>query len=156
MAGRPVERRASAFAVLAAAGAALLAFTVLLLPWLGERWAGEALTALADGHDAHAITLARRARSVDPLLVDPLWTEALATDDPNRAFALYEQAVRDQPANPQAYLEAGLFALSIGCPRHAYPYLLQFVERDNNARPSEGGDAYREATRLVDSGKPTC
>ena len=90
------------------------------------------------------------------LLVEPLWTQALATQDPNRAFALYRQAVREQPANPQTYLEAGLFALQVGCPRHAYPYLLQFVERDNKARPSEGGDAYREALRQVNSGKPTC
>src|SRR5581483_6251880 len=42
IAGRPAERRASVFALMPAAGVALLAFGVLLLPWLGNRWSLEA------------------------------------------------------------------------------------------------------------------
>ena len=155
VAGRPVERRASAFAVLAAAGAALFAFTVLLLPWLGERWAGEAEVSAP----AHAATLADRARAVDPLLVDPLWALAFAAEvrgDLRQALGYYDEATRKQPANPQTWLAAGEFALRHGCPRKAYAYLLQYVERDNKARASEGADDYRRALRLVDTGKPTC
>jgi tetratricopeptide (TPR) repeat protein len=141
--------------VLAAAGAALFAFTLLLLPWLGERWAGEAEVA----SPARAVTLANRARAVDPLLVDPLWALAFAAElrgDLSQALAYYDEATRKQPANPQTWLAAGEFALRNGCPRKAYAYLLQYVERDNKARASEGADDYRRALDLVNSGKPTC
>src|SRR6478736_2686598 len=60
LAGRPVLRPVPAFAGLVAAGAALLAFVVLLLPWLGQRWADEATFAAP----ARAETLAKRARSI--------------------------------------------------------------------------------------------
>ena len=72
------ERRVSAFAVLAASGAALGAFGALLLPWLGHRWSGQAQAAL--GQPAHAATLARRARAADPLLIDPFFTLAFVAE----------------------------------------------------------------------------
>src|SRR4051812_24587678 len=74
LAGRPVLRPARAFGTLVGAGAALLAFCVLLLPWLGQRWAAEASFAAP----ARAERLAKRARSVDPLLVEPPWGPAVA------------------------------------------------------------------------------
>ena len=64
--GRAPPRPVSSFAQLAVAGVALLAFGVLLLPWLGERWASEALGA---SPPSRAVQLANRAHSVDPLLV---------------------------------------------------------------------------------------
>jgi tetratricopeptide (TPR) repeat protein len=142
--------------VLAAGGAALLAFTLLLLPWLGERWAGEAETAISPAQSAK---LANRARSVDPLLVEPLWALGFAAElrgNLPQALAYYDDATKKQPRNPQTWLYAGQFALRHGCPRAAYNYLLQFVERDGQARPSEGADDYRRALRLVNTGKPTC
>jgi len=154
LAGRPPALRPSPFAALAAAGGALLAFGSLLLPWLGTRWA---LDAQATLDRPHAIHLANRARSVDPLLVEPLWALAAAYEDrPTLAFAYYRAAVRKQPHNPETWLAAGLYALRIGCPRNAYPYLEKFTELDNKNRPDVGADAYREALRLVDSGKPKC
>ncbi len=155
LAGRPVLRPVPAFAGLVAAGAALLAFVVLLLPWLGQRWADEATFAAP----ARAESLAKRARSVDPLLVEPLWALAQAAEDTRRlplALAYYKEATRKQPENPQTWLLAGQFAMRTGCPRTAYPFLLQFVERDNKARASQGADDYREALRLVNTGKPRC
>jgi len=155
LAGRPLLRPVSAFGALVAGGVALLAFCVLLLPWLGQRWSDEATFAAP----ARAPTLAKRARSVDPLLVEPVWTLAQAAEDQGRlraALAYYAEATRKQPENPQTWLLAGQFALRNGCPRTAYPYLLQFVQRDNKARASEGADDYRRALRLVDSGKPRC
>jgi len=155
LAGRPVPRPVPAFAGLVAAGAALLAFVVLLLPWLGQRWADEATFAAP----ARAETLAKRARSVDPLLVEPLWALAFAEEqrgnDP-RSLAYYEQATREQPENAQTWLAAGRFALHIGCARRALQHFYRFVALDNKARPSEGADDYREALRLVNTGKPRC
>ena len=154
--GRPPVRRVSLFPLLAAAGAALLAFGVLLLPWLGERWSGQAaLTASPQ----RAITLAKRARSVDPLLVEPLLTLGFASDISNRplvARAYYAQAVRAQPRNPRTLLQAGLFELAHGCPRHAYTYLEPYTELDPQELPENGPIAYRRALALVNTGRPTC
>jgi O-antigen ligase len=154
LAGRAPLRRVSPFAALAAAGVALLAFGALLLPWLGERWSSQATFALGS---KRAVTLAKRARSVDPLLVDPLITLAFSANDrPRVAKAYYDQAIAAQPKNPQPLLLAGQFALDAGCPRLAYSYLEPFTELDPSARPSQGPDDYREALRRVNTGKPTC
>ena len=157
IAGRAVPaRRVSGFAVLAAAGAALLAFGALLLPWLGSRWATDALGA----PPARAITLAKRAHGVDPFLVEPYWAQAFAADARNqaqRAFAFYMAATRRQPANPETWLLAGRYALEQGCAQTAYPLLERFTELVNQrARPDEGGNDYRRALALVNSGKPRC
>jgi hypothetical protein len=151
---RGAGRRPAAASVLVAAGAALAAFVVLLLPWLGQRWSDEALGAAP----ARAMTLAKRARSVDPLLVEPIWAQAFAAEGsrPAVAQAYYLEATRRQPANPQTWLLAGRYALQQGCPRLAYPLLEKFTELDPYERPSSGPDEYRRALALVNSGKPTC
>jgi O-antigen ligase len=154
--GKPIARRVSLFPMLAAAGAALLVFGVLFLPWLGERWSGQAAVSLSP---QHAIALAKRARSVDPLLVQPLLTLGFASDISNRplvARGYYREAVRSQPKNPATLLAAGLFELAHGCARQAYAYLEPFTELDPKARPEDGPIAYRRALRLVNTGKPTC
>jgi hypothetical protein len=154
--GAAPRRRPSPFAVLVGSGAALAAFGALLLPWLGQRWSEQALPPASPGH---ALTYAQRARSVDPLLVEPLWAEAFAYDargQPARAFASYRAAIRKQPDNPQTWLLAGRYALDNGCPRTAYPLLEKFTELDQYARPSNGADDYRRALELVNSGKPRC
>ena len=114
LAGRAIASGAvSGFAVLAATGAALAAFGSLLLPWLGHRWSGEAQAAL--GNPKHAAVLARRARAVDPLLVDPFYTLALtevSQGHPNRAYAFYEEATKRQPANPETWQSAGLLRVA--------------------------------------------
>jgi O-antigen ligase len=152
--GLPV-RRVSPFASLAAAGVALLAFVALLLPWLGERWSAQATVS----SPARAVTLAERARSVDPLLVEPLWALAFAAElrgDLPTAFAYYEEATRKQPKNADTWLFAGQFAFAHGCMRAAYDNLEKFTELDNKARPSRGGDAYNAALKIVNSGKAKC
>jgi O-antigen ligase len=152
--GLPV-RRVSPFGSLVAAGAALLAFGVLLLPWLGERWSAEATVA----PPARAVTLAKRARSVDPLLVEPLWALAFAAElrgNLPTAFAYYREATRKQPKNADTWLLAGQFAYAHGCMRAAYDNLEKFTELDNKARPSRGGDAYNAALKVVNSGKAKC
>jgi tetratricopeptide (TPR) repeat protein len=154
--GRPPVRRVSPFGVLAAAGAALFVFVVLLLPWLGERWSDDATFTASP---TRAERLARRARSVDPLLVEPLWALALAADERNdvaRALGYYEEATRVQPENAQTWLAAGRYALEIGCARRALQHFYRFNALDKYARPSDGPDDYQRALRLVNSGRPRC
>ncbi|HST18656.1 MAG TPA: O-antigen ligase family protein [Gaiellaceae bacterium] len=146
-------RRLSGFAVLAAAGAALLAFCVLLLPWLGDRWTSA--SEVAD-NPSRAITLARRARSVDPLSAEAVWAQALATSGYQRAVALYAIATRKEPENPQWWLLKARFELQSGCARAALIDFYRFNDLDKYANPSQGPDDYRRALALVNSGKPTC
>ena len=109
---------------------------------------------------ARAITLAKRAHGVDPFLVEPFWAQAFAADarnQPRRAFAFYMAATRRQPANPETWLLAGRYALEQGCAQTAYPLLERFTELVNQrAQPDEGGNDYRRALALVNSGKPRC
>jgi O-antigen ligase len=156
LAGGAPLRLVSPFALLAAAGAGLLAWGVLLLPWLGERWANDALGATPP---ARAVHLANRAHSVDPFLVEPYWAKALAADDQNKtqlAFAYYVQAVHLQPANPETWVSAGEYAFSLGCYQTAYTYLERYTELNQKALPSAGGDDYNTALKRVNAGKGTC
>jgi hypothetical protein len=152
LAGREPFRRVSPFAALPAAGAAILAAGVLVLPWLGERWANDALGA----EPARAVTLADRAESVDPLLVEPLWAKALAATEPRTAFAYYIAAVKRQPKNPETWRLAGLYAFGQRCYGTAYTYLETYTELDKNARPSSGGSQYNAALRQVNLGNNRC
>jgi tetratricopeptide (TPR) repeat protein len=150
--GREPFRRVSPFVTVAAAGVAALAIGVLVLPWLGARWATDALGA----SPTRAVSLANRAESVDPLLVEPLWAKAFAASTPQRAFAFYREAVQRQPKNPQTWLLAGRFAFDQRCYQTAYTYLEKYTELDNKARPSAGGDDYNAALKKVDAGKGRC
>ncbi|HZQ16597.1 MAG TPA: O-antigen ligase family protein [Gaiellaceae bacterium] len=149
LAGRPPARRVGAFATLAAAGAALAVFCTFLLPWLGRRWADEGLAA----PPGRAVSLANRALSADPLLVEPVWNKAAAADAlgrPQQAFDLYVAAVRMQPLNPLTWQYAGRYAYSQRCWYQAWFYLERFTELDPKARASEGASEYRDALRRVD------
>ncbi len=155
LAGRPALRRVGPFGMLAAGGAALFAFAALLLPWLGSRWADQALAA----SPARAIDLADRAHSVDPLLVDPYWAKAFAAENrgqPRLAFRYYLQAIDREPQNAQTWRLAGEYAFSQHCYRSAYTYLEQYTELDPKARPGSGGDDYRAALAQVNAGNNRC
>jgi hypothetical protein len=158
LAGRVPLRRVSPFATLGTAGVAAVAFGALLLPWLGNRWADDALGA-ATARPADAVRLADRALSADPLLVEPYWAKADAAielGERQRAFAYFVDAVDREPKNPQTWLQAGEYALSNRCYRLAYTYLERYTELDPKARPSAGGDDYRRARAFVNAGKNAC
>ena len=155
VAGRAPLRRLSPFALLPAAGVALLLAGALFSPWLAGRYANDAYTASS----ARATTLANRAHSLDPYLVDPYWAKALAADDrgqTQRAFGEYVAAVRRQPQNPQTWLSAGEYAKSVGCWYLAWKYLERYTELDPKARSSSGADDYRTALYRVDHRQYTC
>jgi hypothetical protein len=148
--GQP-PRRVPAFATLAAAGAAALAFGVLLLPWLGHRWSDQAFF---DG----STKAANRARSVDPLLVEPYWTlaDAYAPTSYARAVHYFALATQKQPQNAQTWLYKAEFELGRGCARAALQDFYRFNALDPYERPDAGPDDYRKALALVNSGKPRC
>jgi hypothetical protein len=156
LAGRPATRRVSAFALLPVVGVAALLFAVLLMPWLGNRWADQALGTLVAKREA---SLATRAHSVDPFLVEPYWEQADAADGRGQrslAFAWYVQAVHRQPHNPLTWRYAGEYAWSVNCPGKAYTYLEKYTELDQKARQSAGGNDYRAARARVNAGDYTC
>jgi len=155
LAGRPAVGRVRGFALLPAGGVALLVLGSLVSPWLARRYADDALA--ASPH--RAIVLADRAHSLDPLLVEPFWAKAYAEASRGRdraAFAQFVAAVRRQPKNPQTWLAAGEYAKTAGCPYLEYQYLEKYTELDPNARPSAGGDDYRDALAKVNNREYTC
>jgi len=161
LAGRPgaVTRRLSRFAAIAAAGAALAAVSSLALPWLGDRWTRQAEDAALGGRPAKAVALAKRARAVDPVSIEPLFAQALAEEtrgNLGRAAALFGRATEVQPRNPQPWGWLGRLELDAGCARAALTHLERYVALDPQARPEAGAADKDRALALVNSGKPRC
>ncbi|HZO96158.1 MAG TPA: O-antigen ligase family protein [Gaiellaceae bacterium] len=152
----PAAARASFATGLAAAGVALAALGSLLAVWLGARWTDQAFDAL--GSDpARAVTLAKRARSVQPLSVDPLFAQALAEQLRRRygeTLGLLQEATRLQPENAETWFRLGEFDFRVrNCPRTALPELDRFTALN----PQDPGNVeYDRALALVNSGKPVC
>ncbi|HEY2327048.1 MAG TPA: O-antigen ligase family protein [Gaiellaceae bacterium] len=154
--GRPSERRVGATVLLPAAGVAIAVAGILYLPWLGERWATDALFATKP---AQADTFAKRAKSVDPLLVEPYWARADAADERKQygdALYYFGEATRVQPDNADAWLNKAEYELGLGCARHALSDFYTFNALNPYAAPNEGPNDYRRALALVNSGKPVC
>lgn len=142
LAGRTTRAPVRGFALLPAAGVAVVLAGSFVSPWLARRWALDAYGA----SPSRAIELADRAHSLNPFLLDPYWAKAQALDDRGRtqaAFAEYVAAVRRQPKNPQTWLQTGEYAKDVGCPYQAYVYLEKYTELDQKALPSQGADDYR-------------
>jgi hypothetical protein len=167
LAARPsVPVRPSAFAVLTASGIALAIVFSLFSVWLGDRWSGQAEEALGS-KPAHAVALAKRARSVNPLSVQPLFDEALAQQELaagrklkvrkhhlGLALGLLEQATKVQPENKNTWFALGEFNFRVRhCPRTALPQLERFTELD---RQDPGNAEYAAALKQVNSGVPRC
>ena len=157
LAVKPIERpRASFSAALAGAGLALAALSSLFAVWLGGRWTGQAENALGT-HNARAVTLAKRARSVQPLSVEPIFIQALA-EQLQRHFGetlgLLRKATRLQPENKETWFALGEFDFRVRhCPRIALRELNRFTELD---RQDPGNAEYARALKQVNSGKATC
>jgi hypothetical protein len=156
LAARPARGRATAFAVVAWAGAAVAVFVSLLLPWLGHSWSDESVAA---ANPAHAVSLARRARAADPLLVEAVLAQAAQTTAPIEQLALYEQATRMQPRNADTWRALGLFLYDAGCLRRAYPALQTYTNLDDHDLPYKGAVQKDAALAFVNAGKtdpPRC
>jgi hypothetical protein len=161
---RPIERpRASYSTGLVASGVALVALSSLFAVWLGGRWTGQAEEALGS-NPAHAIVLAKRARSVQPLSVEPLFAQALAEEELavgkvkkqhlKKSYGLLLKATELQPENKETWYSLGFFNFEVRhCPRAALPELNRFTELD---RQDPGNAEYHRALVAVNSGKAVC
>jgi hypothetical protein len=158
-------RRTSPFAALVATGLALFLLASLSAVWLSNRWTGDSEGAL--DNPPHAIKLAQRARSVDPLSVGAIQAEALAwsvagageprkkvaLQDYNKAYSLYVKWTKLQPEDAEGWLSLGEFALSRSCPQTALPAFERGIVLD--PQNSDYADKTR-ALKLVNSGKAVC
>jgi hypothetical protein len=173
---RTERRRPRAFTLLTASGVLVLVVFSLFAVWLGGRWEGQASAAVGVD-DAHAVTIAKKVRTVDPLTVDPLWTAALAELDladtirkrhakgwlkeyvtaNSLALSYYVKATQVQPDNPEAWFKLGLYAFEPParikrCVRTAYDAFNRL-----NVLDPQGGDNvyYAQALKIVNAGKAT-
>jgi hypothetical protein len=86
----------------------------LALPWLAERETASAYDALAAGAPGDALASAESAAALNPVSVDPLLVQALAStalQDFAAARQSLQEAVELQPANAEAWYELGVFEL---------------------------------------------
>jgi hypothetical protein len=161
------RRRPSAFAVLTAGGLGLAVVFSLFAVWFGNRWTGQAEQAIGTDN-TKVITLAGRARSMNPLTVEPLLAAADAeisnasmtrkrkakTAAYGRALGYLRRATALQPDNAEAWYSLGAFDLhDRKCPRAALPALSRFTVL-NGQDPKNV--EYAAALKLVNSGKPIC
>ena len=161
---RPITKpRASYSTGLVASGVAVLALSSFFAVWLGNRWTGQAEEALGS-NPAHAIVLAKRARSVQPLSVEPLFAQALAEEELalgkvkkqhlGKTLGLLRKATELQPENKQTWYALGFFNLEVRhCPQAALPELDRFTALD---RQDPGNAEYARALKQVNSGKAVC
>ena len=113
--------------------AAIAVALSLLTPWFAERSTDSARSALADRRPLLAYRDARDARSLNPLALDPLLTQAQALEqlgDVQGARQRYIDAVELQPLNWRAWLELGSFEEGQQDFGRAIPALERAVELD--------------------------
>lgn len=99
-------------ALFAAASVASLA-----APWLADRKVTDAFAALDRGDAVDARKAADRARSLNPLAIEPLHAAALAEEERGRlqdALELYVRAVELQPENSQTWYELARYEQTLG------------------------------------------
>jgi hypothetical protein len=115
-AARPRSRPGTPLITAAAAAVAAVAVVaVLVTPSLAQRYVDRSTRALDEGRLTSAAAAARRARSLDPLSLDPVFAAAAAADragDTDRARALYQRATEMQPENAEAWITLGLYELA--------------------------------------------
>ena len=133
--GRPaaLQRRSPSLAL---APAALFAAALVSLgaPWLAERRVDDAYAALGEGQPAAGLRAANRARTLNPLALDPFFARAsaqTALDDLEGARLTLIRAVELQPLHADAWYELGAFELQVaGRPADAVRYLERSRELD--------------------------
>ena len=140
-------------------GAVLLAFAVLVSfasPRLAERSVRASTRALDDGDFERARDGALRARSLNPLSVDPVFALARIEERRGRLAAAedrYVEAVNLQPENPATWYALGLFefeALAEMC--SAYKYLNEAYTLDPSGNQWLRGGPLDVARDAVNAG----
>jgi tetratricopeptide (TPR) repeat protein len=112
---RPTLRRLPVAACALASGLIALGVASWTLPYLSQRAYSAAVSEAGRGRIAAAVSAAERARSLDPLAVDPLIVLAQLEQQQGRgreARATLERALRLQPRNYEVYYQLGLLELN--------------------------------------------
>ena len=105
---------------LPAAAAALLAVASILsvaAPWLADREVRKSYAAVGRSDPEAALDAADRARSLNPLAIEPLHAAALAEEargERQEALELYVRAVELQPENSETWYQLARYEASIG------------------------------------------
>ena len=116
-AGRPARRAPGLLAAAGAAALALAAVVSVATPWLAERELRKVNVALDRGDLEAANDAVERARSLDPLSLQPVFADARVAEQRRRevaALEAYREATRLQPKNPESWLQLGLYEFDIG------------------------------------------
>jgi tetratricopeptide (TPR) repeat protein len=130
---------------------ALAVIAVLVTPALAERDVERSTVLLEEGRVAAAARAADRARTLDPLSLDPVYAAAAVAEergDRVAAEAFYRRATELQPENPEPWLFLGLYEYTVsGDLCAAYAALNAAYTLDPNGRWQAGGplDVAREA-----------
>ncbi len=156
-AARPAARPAGGLVRVAAVGAVALAvIAVLVTPALAERDVDRAVRLLNDRQLDEAGDAADRARALDPLSLDPIFTAALVAEargDAELARGLYRRATELQPENPSAWTVLGLYEYAVRedlC--DAYEALNNAYTLDPNGHQWEVGGPLDVARDAVNAG----
>ena len=108
------------------AAVALAAVVSVGTTWLAERETRDVNRALFRGDLQDARDAAERARSLDPLALDPVFALARVEEvarDERGALAAYGRATDLQPENPESWYQLGLYEFSLGDLCSAYVHL---------------------------------
>jgi O-Antigen ligase len=132
--GRPSRRRARSplWAVASVLAAAAVIFS-LAAPWVAARDVADAYAAIGRDDPRKALDEARRARSLNPVSIEPLLAEAAAEDargDDRAALERYADAVELQPENWRTWYALGRFELNTGQAGRAVVHLRRARELD--------------------------
>jgi tetratricopeptide (TPR) repeat protein len=140
---RPAPTSRRPLAATAAAALAVAAALSVVTPWLADRSVREVGNALDRRDLAAAADSADRARSLDPLSLEPLYARARVEEvrgEPEAALATYRDAARLQPENPETWYELGLYEFQRGDRCSAYVHLNEAYTLDPAGRQwVEGG-----------------
>lgn len=151
-AGRPARRGGSPFAAAAAGALALAAAAAVATPWLAERSVLDVNPALERGDIEAARAAAERARSLDPLSLEPVFARARVEEDAGdeeAALAAYRRAADLQPENPVPWYELGLYEFSLGDRCSAYVHLNRAYTLDPAGLQWEPGGKLDQARAWV-------
>jgi O-Antigen ligase len=123
-AGRPrAVARSRALVAASAVVAAGVVIWVLAAPELSSRAVDRAYRQIDSGDLGAAASSARRAQTLNPLALDPLYaraTVASAAGNNPAAERFFEQATRLQPENPDPWYQLGVFRQTLGDQCGAY------------------------------------
>jgi tetratricopeptide (TPR) repeat protein len=155
-AGRPSRRAPGLFAAAGAAALALAAVVSIATPWLAERELRKVNIALDRGQLEAAGDAVTRARSLDPLSLQPVFAEARVDEQRRREVAAHEvylRATRLQPKNPESWLQLGLYEFDIGDRCGAYRHLNEAYTLDPAGKQWTPGGPLVVSLAWVNAGK---